>query len=204
MNRLLLRQLRRLGLTEEELPDDPEAWAEMLRRISNSYDEAESTRYRLERSLQISSDEMAAVYAELQASSEATVTTERDRLRVVLDSLPHGVCVLDADTLVVLANVEAQKMLETAEDVLVGSAALERFVFVMPLPDGMPARPASLRDHLAAGGSFVDPAAALLLPNGSERSVRCVLNPILSEDAGLTGSVMLFQTVEELGLDLGS
>ncbi len=59
MNRLLLRQLRRLGLDPDVASVDPQQWKALLERVSTSYDDSDRGRYLLERSLRISSQEMA-------------------------------------------------------------------------------------------------------------------------------------------------
>lgn len=59
MNRLLLRQLRRLGLDPDVACADPQQWKALLERVSTSYEDSDRSRYLLERSLRISSHEMA-------------------------------------------------------------------------------------------------------------------------------------------------
>jgi signal transduction histidine kinase len=61
VNRVLARQLRRLGLSPDELPADPAAWAALLDRVAAYYEDADRGRYVLERSLELSSREMQEV-----------------------------------------------------------------------------------------------------------------------------------------------
>lgn len=56
--RRLDKQLEKLHLTRKSLPSDLKAWQDFLTRIEQSYKDAEQDRYLLERSLNISSDEM--------------------------------------------------------------------------------------------------------------------------------------------------
>ncbi|MBU6427690.1 MAG: hybrid sensor histidine kinase/response regulator, partial [Cyanobacteria bacterium REEB65] len=70
LNPLLARQLRKLSL-EETTPPDPEAWSEFLGRISRTYEEAERTRYSMQRSLDISSGEMQELFKKLEAERDA-------------------------------------------------------------------------------------------------------------------------------------
>ncbi len=58
MNRVLARQLLRLGLSPDEVPTDPRVWGALLERIDTSYDDADRARRVLERSLEVSSREM--------------------------------------------------------------------------------------------------------------------------------------------------
>lgn len=59
MNKYLLRQLKRTRLQENSIPNSLEDWKAFLQIVSESYDQAEDGRYLLERSLEISSREMA-------------------------------------------------------------------------------------------------------------------------------------------------
>ena len=65
---LLVRQLRRVGIDASGAACAPEALALLLERVSCAYAEADQDRYLLERSQEISSQEMGQLYAELQAS----------------------------------------------------------------------------------------------------------------------------------------
>ena len=58
INRLIKRQMRKNGLSLDECPKNEEEWKEFINLISNTYDEFEQDRYLLERSLELSSQEM--------------------------------------------------------------------------------------------------------------------------------------------------
>ncbi|NNF06397.1 MAG: response regulator [Candidatus Eisenbacteria bacterium] len=59
MSKVLQRQLKRLGLSQDKLPEDPETWVKFLQSIEQYYQQNDEHRYRLERSLELSSKEMA-------------------------------------------------------------------------------------------------------------------------------------------------
>ncbi|OQX30250.1 MAG: hypothetical protein B0D94_12250 [Candidatus Sedimenticola endophacoides] len=80
MHRLLARQLRKLGLEPGALPDEA-GWSELLRQISAAYRQSDDDRYLLERSLQISSDEMQALLQQQRATAEG-------RMRALVNALP--------------------------------------------------------------------------------------------------------------------
>lgn len=82
MNKVIERQLDRLGLGVSGVPLDKQTWIAFLKGVSNTYDEAKKDRYLLERSLEISSREMRHLYENLQQSSESAVTVERDKLQI--------------------------------------------------------------------------------------------------------------------------
>ena len=62
MHEQLARELRRLGLSEDAQPDTG-AWQELLRFVSESFDDADRTAYRFERSLRISGEEGRYLHA---------------------------------------------------------------------------------------------------------------------------------------------
>ena len=66
-----MRQLRRVNASPDSVPD-AETWAELLRSVSRAYQSADEDRYTIERSLDLSSQEMKALYDRL--------SDERDRL----------------------------------------------------------------------------------------------------------------------------
>ncbi len=79
MNRLLVRQLRRLGLDLDGDCADPAQWNALLGRVSDAYDDADRSRYLLERSLRISSQEMAQLNQAVREKSEAEVARSQQR-----------------------------------------------------------------------------------------------------------------------------
>jgi diguanylate cyclase (GGDEF)-like protein len=68
LNTLLQRQLKRLGLDGAGPPPVPEVWPQLLDRVSRAYSEAEQDRYLMERSQEISSDEMNELNRELRVA----------------------------------------------------------------------------------------------------------------------------------------
>jgi diguanylate cyclase (GGDEF)-like protein len=60
-HRGLVRQLRRLGLSAQQPPDQV-GWARLLHAVSEAYREADTARYMMERSIEISSEEMRSLH----------------------------------------------------------------------------------------------------------------------------------------------
>jgi len=81
MNRVLARQLRRLGLDPANLPTDLEQWTALLGRVSSFYDNSDQSRYLLERALELSSEEMQQVYDQLQATTRSRVKLSESHYR---------------------------------------------------------------------------------------------------------------------------
>jgi len=82
----LERQLRRLGLTAAEAPD-PAAWAKLLSRVSTSYLEADAARYTLERSIEISSEEMRELHDGLSRQAREDALTGMPNRTALADTL---------------------------------------------------------------------------------------------------------------------
>lgn len=87
-HRGLQRQLRRLGLSDVD-PPDATGWSKMLGLVNAAYREAEADRYTLERSIEVSSDEMRELHDVLRRQAREDVLTglpNRAALTDVLDS----------------------------------------------------------------------------------------------------------------------
>ncbi len=65
-HRLLLRQLKRLGIDNLDQAPTPEQWSQILERVSRAYTEADRERYLVERAQEISSREMQDLYSRLE------------------------------------------------------------------------------------------------------------------------------------------
>ena len=76
---LLKRQLKRLGLDVESGAPDAERWRELVQRVSRAYEEHDQERYLLERSQDLASQEMAALYATVRADRDLLDSRVRER-----------------------------------------------------------------------------------------------------------------------------
>lgn len=94
-HKLLNRQLRRLHLDASQPPTSAEQWQLFLDTVARVYNEADLNRYRLERSLAVSSDEMQELNAKLLARTKElerqaeTLQHEVARRRQVEEQLRH-------------------------------------------------------------------------------------------------------------------
>jgi len=70
----LTRQLRRLGVAAD-VPPESQQWDKLVRLVSDSYAEADDGRYTLERSIEISSDEMRALHDVLSQQAHHDLLT---------------------------------------------------------------------------------------------------------------------------------
>src|SRR6185436_15272505 len=81
----LLRQLKRLGITDLAEPPDREAWRKAVVRISEHYRHVEGDRNLLARSLELSTKEMTELHKKLAG--------ERDRLRNLMTAIGDALTV---------------------------------------------------------------------------------------------------------------
>ncbi|MBP7914223.1 MAG: EAL domain-containing protein [Vitreoscilla sp.] len=80
---LLKRQLRRLGVADEAGLPESAQWRELLQRVSRAYEEHDQDRYLLERSQELASQEMAALYATVRTDRDLLDTRVRERTQAL-------------------------------------------------------------------------------------------------------------------------
>ncbi len=193
---MLERQLRRLGISAQAGPPSAEQWAALLDTVSKTYVSAEEDRYLLERSLDLSSREMQALYENLRQASETQLAAERDRLESVLAALSDGICVLAPDGAVQSANATAQALLGADEAALRGGQVLGRFR-LYAVEGGDAVLPVTALGFVAGLGQTLRYDRSLLLgPGGEERPVACVLTPLMIHGA-VVGAVFVFRDTSE-------
>lgn len=114
MHKLLNLQLKKLQLSESQAPTQLQ-WEDLLKRVAQSYAGFDEDRFLLERSLEISSDEMQELYANKKQALEK-------REKSILNVLPDLVFLLDEEGLYidVLANEDTSLLVETKKR-LIGS-----------------------------------------------------------------------------------
>ena len=128
---LLARQLARTIGDHRE--DDP-AFAAFLGRVDAAYRQADLDRELLERSIRVSSREIAErhhdVVRELaeRRHAEAALQASERQMRSVLDAAPDVILVLDQSDVVLDANPAAETVLGFAPGTLVGHGLAERVV----------------------------------------------------------------------------
>ncbi len=73
LHKRLQKQLKRSGLLQQGLPDDQNKWQNFLHQIDLSYTGTSDAQYLLERSLEVSSQEMRKLYDDLKAETEQRI-----------------------------------------------------------------------------------------------------------------------------------
>ena len=127
---LLARQVARTLGDDADVPglDD------LLRRVDEAYRQADQDRTLLERSIDISSQELnernEALERELSERRrvEATLREHHQRMRAVLDAVPDAILLLDEHDCVLDANASTETILGFAPSHLIGSGLAERVV----------------------------------------------------------------------------
>jgi diguanylate cyclase (GGDEF)-like protein/PAS domain S-box-containing protein/putative nucleotidyltransferase with HDIG domain len=191
---LLRQQLRRLKLDPAELPT-AEGWSELLARVERAYADHDQSRYLVERSLEISSVEMAELYEELRRASEHEVAAQHRRLETVIRSLGDGLCALEADGRIAELNPEAERLLADPGASLAGRR-LDEVVRIQHAAHDRVADQRGFAQALAAGWPWRSEHALFVRADGASFPASCVLNPIRDE-AGAQGAVLVFRDITE-------
>jgi two-component system sensor histidine kinase/response regulator len=196
MDKLIQRQLRRANLSRDALPNDPGAWQSFLDRISRSYEEQARDRYLLERSLEISSREMQALYDELRRTSASEVAAERDKLGAIISGFRDGFCSLDPDGRLVSMNPASEKLLGEHE-ALLGEPILERFRFSRREDAQAPPSAEAILERVRGARSYRDDHAVLVDTIGGTTPVSVLVYPIVQGGA-VTGCALSFRDMSRV------
>ena len=95
------RILRKSGATVDAAPS-LEAWQTLVELVSRTYRDADQDRYTMERAMEVSSQEMQALYEELRQRTQHEISLLRhsdERHRLLFHSNPLPMWVIDAETL---------------------------------------------------------------------------------------------------------
>jgi signal transduction histidine kinase/DNA-binding response OmpR family regulator len=72
-NKRLEKQLKRTGLSDRKVPDELDHWQEFLHLVDKTYTSNADAQYLLERSLEVSSQEMRKLYDDLKTETEQRI-----------------------------------------------------------------------------------------------------------------------------------
>ncbi len=124
----LKRMLKRLKLTEDSPPSN-EVWETLLTRLNTSFQGYDEERYMLERALQISSDEMMSLNAEIKKQSESNLKFQKQKFESILESLNDAICEVDSNGCIIYANNAAKTILSFLEKELYSLPFYQFFEF---------------------------------------------------------------------------
>lgn len=184
---LLLRQLKRAGITNDSALMTPE-FEKLLAFVSNGYTEADEGRYIVERSLEISSEEMNELRAHLHA--------ERDIMQSVMS---EGLCVLDANWKIKDLNVTGSMMLGCSASIAIGKLFTD--IFTLYTKEHAQACEVSIRQLMISFGSkkiFNSQNGLLKSCHGIETPISFSLNPLpYTKENTFNGCVLVFRNISE-------
>jgi len=188
----LRRQLKRLGL-DENTPPDASSWQELLGRVQAHYIGSDEERYMLERSLQVSSDEMKHLYDELKQSSQSALAQEKNKLLSVFTSLTDSVVEIDINGNILYLNNAAMQALSPWQTTPIGQSLLHFITLHVPFSEHNLDHD-SMVQWLSWGEQLRDDNATLLQPDGSTLPISCALGPIITDNK-VSGHVAVFRDV---------
>ena len=180
---LLARQLRRLKLERAE-PPDPTRWETLLERVSAAYAEAEQHRYLVERSLEVSSNEMHSLYEELQAAQA--------RAQAVFDSASVGLCVIDPDGFIDAVNPAAEAVLGRTEESLLRVPLWNALTIAAEHSPESPFDAVTYADAMTALMTWREDDAVVTCGTRSFLAA-CVLTPLVSDGGRRAGAVLVLR-----------
>ncbi len=169
MHKILRRQLKRLNLSHESRPSNDREWVEFLGMLDESYDQWDQVQYRLERSLEISSEEMVTLHENLRTH----MLEELDKTRAVLSSVGAGLCVFDADGTIQSVNPETENLLGIAADELIGNCIAD-FLDTSTISGGCSA----IKELLRNDRSISNYSSRMIRADGGAFPVTISINPI--------------------------
>jgi diguanylate cyclase (GGDEF)-like protein/PAS domain S-box-containing protein len=184
LNRLLVRQLRKLGL-DAQRPPDAVIWSNLLSVIDQAYRDADQERYTLERSLAISSEEMLALYQNQKSSYEA-------RLHTLFDTIQDLVWLKSPEGVYLTCNPMFERFFGAKESEIVGKTDY----------DFMDKKRADLfREHdliaIAKGGPSVNEEWVTYADDGHRAAVEIVTTPMLDASGQLIGVLGIARDITE-------
>ncbi|MGE3318046.1 MAG: ATP-binding protein [Candidatus Berkiella sp.] len=183
---LLTRQLKRAGIDLSQR-DDP-ALLKLLEFVSNGYQEADEGRYIVERSLEISSQEMNELRSNLQK--------EREIMQSVMS---EGVCVLDPYLNIKEVNITASLMLYCSSSITKGKYFPDIFkLYTYEKNVKEEVTIAMLMDTFAKNEILHCERGLLKSSQGIETTISFSLNPLpYTKEGKFNGCVLVFRDISE-------
>ncbi len=182
---LLARQLRRLKECDYKHPPNLEKWQNFLDSVNRSYNDADQYRYTTERSIDISSQELQALYKKLE--------DERQRLEAIMS---EGMCYIDKDWNLTSINDEASRLLGISREQLLGKNIYSVCHLYPTNETDRPLELSILQTVLTNAKPYRCDSGAIKANNGRRIPVSFALNPLL-ENQEFVGAVMVFHDITD-------
>jgi diguanylate cyclase (GGDEF)-like protein len=204
---LLARQLERSEISGDVPTADQ--WGAFLDRVERSYQEAERSQTLVERNLEVSAQDFAAMYEQLQADTAHLLASERHRLQLVFDSVTTALIVIERSGRISNVNPEAERLFGPAATLV--DRTLDESVFMVGRDGSARAMLpfAELDDVLlggrwvrndvrlvtAAGRSLIDEGATQV-PAEALVAADVVMIPFIDDDVCVGGLVIVTDNAE--------
>jgi diguanylate cyclase (GGDEF)-like protein len=204
---LLARQLERSEISGDVPTADQ--WGAFLDRVERSYQEAERSQTLVERNLEVSAQDFAAMYEQLQADTAHLLASERHRLQLVFDSVTTALIVIERSGRISNVNPEAERLFGPAATLV--DRTLDESVFMVGRDGSARAMLpfAELDDVLlggrwvrndvrlvtAAGRSLIDEGATQV-PAEALVAANVVMIPFIDDDVCVGGLVIVTDNAE--------
>jgi diguanylate cyclase (GGDEF)-like protein/PAS domain S-box-containing protein len=193
MHNLLKRQLRKLRVSDELLPD-LDSWQQLLARISNTYQQADRDRYLLEHSMDVSSDEMLKLYDDLREATEALLYVEKERAHITLQSIGDAVISTDESGKIQFMNTSAEKLTGWRFEDCMDKPIMQVFRMISDRTCSKYRDPFVVVSRECRVASIPD-NTMLVRRDLSEVPVTGSFAPILNRDNSRIGSVLVFSDI---------
>ncbi len=162
---LLARQLERCAIGGEA----PTAvqWVDFVGRVERSYTDADRAQTLVERTLEVSAQEFATMYEQLQVQTSHVLASERHRLHLVFDSVTTALVVIERSGRISNANPEAERLFGPAVSMV--DRSLDEALFMVGRDGGArPMLPIAELDDVLLGGRWVRNDVRLVSATGRE------------------------------------
>ncbi|MGB5261420.1 MAG: EAL domain-containing protein [Gammaproteobacteria bacterium] len=193
MHNLLKRQLKKLGISKNLLPD-LDSWQQLLVRISRTYRQVDRDRYLLEHSMDVSSDEMQKLYDELREATEALLYVEKERAHITLQSIDDAVISTDEAGKIHFMNTSAEKLTGWRFEDCIGSPIMQVFRLISDHTRSNYRDP-FIVSLLEGRVAHIPDSSMLVRHDLSEVPVTGSFAPIMNMDNKRIGSVLVFSDV---------
>ena len=184
----LKRILKRLKLSEET-PPDATAWQSLLTRLNNSFQGHDDERYMLERSLQISSDEMKDLNEKIQRQSKSKLAEQKQKFESVLEALSDGICEIDCQGKIIYANQAALEMLAHFKNTIYSQHFYDFFKFSVPNISNE----SIIKDALS--GITLHDDSANLIQHQKNTPVSLMISPITNNTSDKDTVALIFRNI---------
>jgi diguanylate cyclase (GGDEF)-like protein/PAS domain S-box-containing protein len=189
---LLKRQIQRLGLDVEAGAPDAERWRELVKRVSRAYEEHDQERYLLERSQDLASTEMGALYATVRADRDLLDSRVRERtealhlsegrLSSLLSLSADWIWEQDADLRFTYLSAGIETATGIAPASLIGKQRMSNAAFDAPA-EAIDAYEACIHGRQA----FRDFIYGFTRPDGVRRFIRTSGEPVFGDGGAFEG-----------------